>query len=447
MVSCYATLSRNEKAVRLLEAMLEGLVVEIKPQFDPQLEAGFSFPQVSRLLGTTEKESQAVLESLAEQGVLVRKFWDKLLSCPQCHSPLLRPFYNCAKCSSSNIARGRVLEHLSCKHVGLEDEFFFRGRLVCPRCKLELRTLDIDYRSLGVLYQCRDCRDVAAFPALKWRCLRCAAAFSADKVEEVNVYSYSLNEEKRNWLAFELKPRPRLVQFLRERSYVVEENGRLAGRSGVEHTFAMLATRPLGILDHRVGIDVQIDQRPIELERVFDFDDKAYDCGINYKVLIAIPGLAPEAERFAARQRITVLDLTAVERLLSRTPPSPKQPAAEVEEQPFRFTSRRALVQYLQGRGYEVKENGRIKGQSGAEHSFDIVATRDDLIVVHNVVIGILVDREAVEIERVFQFDARAYDCGITDKVLIAVPGLSREAARFAQRQRIRVFEATAAER
>ena len=40
-----------------------------------------------------------------------------------------------------------------------------------------------------------------------------------------------------------------------------------------------------------------------------------------------------------------------------------------------------------------------------------------------------------------FGFDDKAYDIGIMDKVLIAIPGLSREARQFAQRQKIRVFE------
>ncbi|GAH81060.1 unnamed protein product [marine sediment metagenome] len=36
----------------------------------------------------------------------------------------------------------------------------------------------------------------------------------------------------------------------------------------------------------------------------------------------------------------------------------------------------------------------------------------------------------------------KAYDIGILDKVFIAVPGLAREAKQFAQRQRIKAYEA-----
>ena len=88
-----------------------------------------------------------------------------------------------------------------------------------------------------------------------------------------------------------------------------------------------------------------------------------------------------------------------------------------------------------------------MKGRSGAEHSIDILATKDEGIVVHNIAIGIEVSAQPLGIDKVFDFDDKAYDCGIPDKLLIAVPGLTREASRFAQRQRIKVFETEALER
>jgi general secretion pathway protein E len=82
-----------------------------------------------------------------------------------------------------------------------------------------------------------------------------------------------------------------------------------------------------------------------------------------------------------------------------------------------------------------------VAGRSGAEHDIDILATRDDGIVTHQIAIGIEVATEPVALSKVFAFDDKAYDAGIQDKVFIAVPGLSPEARQFAERQRIRVFE------
>jgi hypothetical protein len=46
------------------------------------------------------------------------------------------------------------------------------------------------------------------------------------------------------------------------------------------------------------------------------------------------------------------------------------------------------------------------------------------------------------DINEVIQFDTAAYDSGIRDKIIISVPGLSKEAKQFAEYQRIKVMEA-----
>lgn len=437
---------QNERTARLLEAMLRGSIPEIKPQLDPQSELGFSFPAVNQLLDTTDKESMAILESLTKEDILVRKFFDKFLHCPQCRSMNLRPVYCCPKCGSGNIIRGRVLEHRVCKYVGTEDEFFLKGRLVCPKCKQELHTLGTDYHSLGVLYKCRDCEEIFNQPTIKWRCLKCSSITAGDKITEVDAYSYSLNEEKRNWLEFELKPKAKLIEFLQSRGYEVRENARVKGRTGAEHTFDFLATRDDGIVVHNIAIGIEIADRHIGLSKVFGFDDKAYDIGLHDKVLIAIPGVTEEARQFAARQRIRIFESTDLEVFLSRTlfPGPPQEREAEMKREPFQFKSRSGLIEYLQSRGYKIEGNAVVKGKSGAEHTIDILATRDDGIMVHNIAIGIESSHKAIGIDKVFDFDDKAYDTGIYDKILIAVPGLSKEAMRFARRQRIKVFEAQA---
>jgi len=439
---------QNEKTAGLLEAMLRGSIPEIKPQLDPQSELGFSFPTVNQLLDTTDKESMAILESLTKEDILVRKFFDKFLHCPQCRSMNLRPVYCCSKCGSGNIIRGRVLEHGLCKYAGMEDEFFLKGRLVCLKCKQPLHTLGTDYRSLGVLCKCRDCEEIFNQPTIKWRCLKCSSITAGDKITEVDAYSYSLNEEKRNWLEFELKPKSKLIEFLQNRGYEVKENASVKGKSGAEHTFDLLATRDDGIMVHNIAIGIEISAQPIGLSKIFGFDDKAYDTGLYDKVLIAIPGVTEEARQFAARQRIRILESEDLETfLLSTIFPGPTQEReVEMKREPFQFKSRSGLIEYLQNRGYKIKENAIVKGKSGAEHTFDLLATRDDGIVVHNIAIGIESSHKAIGIDKVFDFDDKAYDTGIYDKILIAVPGLSREAMRFAHRQRIKVFEAQALE-
>ena len=427
----------NEIAIKLVAEMLAGRIVNIKPQYDFTTEMGYTYPAVEQTLNVKGKEALAIMESLAAKDVVNKSFFDRLLRCSRCQSVNLRPSTHCPKCGSGHIARGRILEHFACKYVGLEDEFTAKGRYVCPRCKMELRTIGADYRSQGVLYKCRDCSEIFNVPFLKWRCMKCSSLLSEDEVGEIVIYAYSFDESKRNWLEFELQPKVRFVEFLKQHGYKVTENARVKGRSGAEHYIDILATRDDGVITHTVAIGIEIARERIGLDRILDFDVKAYDGGIHDKILIIIPELGEEARKFATYQRIKVLEPKDMEILLTGKP----QPSPEGVKEPFEFQSRSQLTQYLEKHGYKIKENADVKGRSGAAHSIDILATKDEGIITHRIAIGVEKDEKPMGLDRVFDFDDKAYDAGILDKVFVAVPGLTREAMQFARRQGIKVFE------
>ncbi len=427
----------DDRAMKLVGAMLTAKIVDIKPQLDFTTELGFIYPLVEQSVKVKGKEAVKIVESLTGKGILKRSFFDRLLRCPRCQSINLRPSTHCPKCGSGDIVRGRILEHLACNYVGVEDEFATRGRYICPRCKLELRTMGTDYQSRGVLRKCHDCGEIFNVPLVKWRCLKCSSLVGEDEIGEVNIYAYSLDEAKKNWLEFELQPKVRFLEFLRRHGYKVTINARVKGRSGAEHNIDILANRDDGVVTHNVAIGVEIARDKIGLERILDFDVKAYDCGIHDKVLIIIPSLGEEAEKFASYQRIKVLEPKDLEIVLTGGP----RPGWEIVKEPFEFKSKSQLIQYLEKQGYRIKENAEVKGRSGAIHNIDILVTKDEGIITHRIAISIEVDEKPMGLDRVFDFDDKAYDAGILDKVLIAVPGLTREARQFAERQGIKVFE------
>ncbi len=430
-------MEKDERALKLVAAMLESKIVDIKPQLDFTTELGFIYPVVEQTVKVKGTEAVAIVESLTDKEILKRSFFDRILRCSRCQSINLRPSTHCPKCSSGDIVRGRILEHSACGYVGVEDEFAAKGKYICPRCKLELRTLGTDYHSRGVLRKCRDCGEIFNVPLLKWRCLKCSSLANEDAIDEVNIYAYTLDESKRNWLEFEIQPKVQFLEFLRRHGYEVTENARVQGRSGAEHSIDMLATRDDGVVTHNVAIGVEIARDKIGLDRILDFDVKAFDSGIHDKVLIIIPTLGEEAAKFASYHRIKVLEPKDLEIVLTGGP----QRGPEIVKEPFEFKSKSQLIQYLRKQGYRVKENAEVKGRSGAAHNIDILATKEEGIITHRIAIGIDVDKKPMELDRVFDFDDRAYDASIMDKVLIAVPGLTKEAMQFAERQGIRVFE------
>jgi hypothetical protein len=434
------TLGETEKGdlgMKVVAAMLAARVADIKPQLDFATELGFLYPLVEQTARVKGREAVSIVESLTDKGILRKSYFDRLLHCPRCQSINLRPSTHCPKCGSGDIARGRILEHLACGYVGVEEEFSVKGKYVCPKCKLELRTVGADYMSRGVLRKCRDCTEIFSSPLVKWRCLKCSSLSTEDEIIEVNVYAYTLDEGKRNWLEFEIQPKVRFVEFLVHHGYKVTENAGVKGRSGAEHRIDMLASRDDGIVIHNVAVGIEIAREQIGLDRIMDFDVKAFDSGFHDKVLIIIPELGQEARKFASYHGIKVLEPKDLDMLLT----AGAQPRPEIVREPFEFESKPQLIEYLKKRGYRVRENAEVKGRSGAGHSIDILATKDEGIITHRIAIGIEVADKPMGLDRVFDFDDKAYDAGIMDKVLIAVPGLSKEAKQFAQRQGMRVFE------
>lgn len=436
---------RDETTAKLLEAMLSGSIGDFKPQADPDRELGYFYPEASRILGLPDGQVVSLLERLGGAGILERSFADKYIGCPQCRSLNLAPGYYCVNCGSGRILRGRVLTHSVCQYSGLEDDFNKSGRMVCPKCFQEMRALGQDYSSLGVMRKCRDCGEVFNHPAIKWRCLKCFAVTPEEKVLELDVFAYSLpkDEEMRLWLRFELGHKPRLIKFLQERGFEVTENAVVKGRSGAEHSFDLLATRDDGVLVHRIAVGIENHTKEIGMDRVFSFDDKAYDCGIHDKILVVLPTMNKHAENLAEQQRIKVIQSWDLDAVLGLD--LPQVESSGVGES-FVFRSKSGLVEYLQRRGYEVEQYATVRGRSDAEHTFDLLATRDDGITVHRIAIGVEVADAPIKLDRLFDFDDKCYDCTIMDKVVVAVPGLSSEARRFADRQRIRIFEAKSLE-
>ena len=100
-----------------------------------------------------------------------------------------------------------------------------------------------------------------------------------------------------------------LNKILTDRGYRVEENAKVQGRSGVEYTFDILAYAGSEFFTHSLGVDFFYSDTNISLDRISLFDTKAYDTGIDSKIVVADPALSTEAKQFAEQQRIRTFEL------------------------------------------------------------------------------------------------------------------------------------------
>ena len=225
-------------------------------------------------------------------------------------------------------------------------------------------------------------------------------------------------------------------EFLERQGYEVTHDVRLKGKSGIQHTFDMLAKREIGLTNHTIAIGISSnDDAETETGIIFDLANKAYDCGISDRVLFTVPGLSQETIQLARKQRIKVI---GIDRIGQSTDSKPV-PSVKPGEQ-GKFETKEDLVKSLVELGYNVEEKAKVKGRSGIEYTFDILARTDNGQMEHSMVIDFLKGDKEVNLDQVMLFDTKAYEVGVDERAIVVSPDLSSEAEQFVQHQRVKVI-------
>ena len=226
-------------------------------------------------------------------------------------------------------------------------------------------------------------------------------------------------------------------EYLEKQGYEVTERAKLLGKSGIEHTFDMVARRDDGLTSYTIAIGIATaGDRETQAGTIFTLANKAYDCGILDRILVAVPELSQEANQLARKQRIRVIDGEQIGQLLAVKPQLPVK-----LEAPVNLETKEELVKSLAARGYEVKEKMRIRGRSGNDYTFDILARTENGQVEHMLGIDFLNGDKEVSLEQVMLFDTKAYEVGVDEKIIVVSKDLSPRAQQFAGHQQIKVLK------
>jgi hypothetical protein len=450
-----AEIWQNPNVIKVINKLLSGEITRIEPQIDLSIKDGFSYPDIDYIIQAWGGVTYRILESLAADGIIVREDYEKILVSPGGSLQLI-PVERCPNCDSLRISEGKMIEHFACGHVGIEEEFVSGTTMVCPKCKKELKLIGTDYRMPGLRYSCQNCHDIFPLPEVKYRCLETGKILKLEELRHIWLYSYRLNEARRQRLEFELEPKRQFVEWLHGLGYSVREAVEMKGKSGAMHTVDLLATMEDPIAKHAVAIGILAaphGEEAVDIDSLFKFDSKIYDIGFTHKIVLAVPRLVPEAVKFAERQGIRVYSMEELRKLLSQQPAAVdivvdkkgRSALDSMERSEFKTLGLGGWLKWLLERvNYQVTGNAKISGRSGASHIIELLAQKDDGIVNHRLAACVIDGTRTPEdiIDKVVQFDAAAYDAGISSKVIIAVPCLSEAAGQFAEYQRTKVLEA-----
>lgn len=98
------------------------------------------------------------------------------------------------------------------------------------------------------------------------------------------------------------------------------------------------------------------------------------------------------------------------------------------------------LMEFLHERGYRTESPGTLLGESEVEHRFDIVAF-DEGPEEGVVVVDFVVSQEPVDETKVVSMFAKVYDTSPLKSVLVAFPGLTKDAKKLANQYGIGLVE------
>jgi len=229
----------------------------------------------------------------------------------------------------------------------------------------------------------------------------------------------------------------RLKTYLETQGYQVLVDARRTGKSGIEHSFDMLAQRDDGFTLRTMALALMVDgARDSVASIIFDFANRAYDAGIKDRVIIAKPALDDASRQMAEKQRIKVVEEEKIESFLANPPAKP------VQNKVFRFANKAQLIDSLVNLGYRIEENAKVVGRSGVEYTFDLLAYASSARIAHSLAIDILGGEKEIGIDKVAFFDAKTFDTGVDDKAIALLDAaLSAQARQFVEHQAIKVLE------
>ena len=163
-------------------SVLRGIVEAgtVSPAPNPRSPRGYRYglPGLDDAEGVSEHDILASLEAL---GCVAGTVVDTVRLCPDCESPLLNYREVCPSCSSVRIEITDLIHHFRCAHVGAERTFVSQKRLVCPKCREELKHIGVDYERPAETFSCADCADAFTEPEVEVRCFACHALHPVEK--------------------------------------------------------------------------------------------------------------------------------------------------------------------------------------------------------------------------------------------------------------------------
>lgn len=301
----WVEIHKDNRVQLFISKFVSGEISELNPVYDPK--QGYRYPAVEAIAGDPSS-TEEFLETLSKLGILKRKLYDKTIYCSNCNSANVSVHYCCPHCTSFDIKKSSLIEHIQCGYIDTEEHFRKADKLICPRCRIELTKPDIDYRQAGVWCTCNECGKSFDIPVTSHFCRECHQNFGFEQAIYKNVYSYTMTEDAKKEASLGWILIAPIREFLQSRGFDVESPGFLKGKSGASHMFDITAS-PIGdghnlsVFDLATSADDVVSEQP-----VIAMFAKVFDVTPSRACLIAIPKMNKNGRKLAALYKIYLIE-------------------------------------------------------------------------------------------------------------------------------------------
>ena len=167
----------------------------IVPEACPEDRYYYHYP----LFNLFAKESENILPWLLElfkDGVLAQqKLIDQYFACLYCGSAHLTFSEYCPNCHHLELETKSFIHCFNCGLVSPESTFIQQNRLICPKCRTQLRQVGEDYDRPLETGECLNCHQYYLDPEVDCHCMYCHSQLPTDHLSKQMVYSFSLTSQ------------------------------------------------------------------------------------------------------------------------------------------------------------------------------------------------------------------------------------------------------------
>lgn len=226
-------------------------VLELKPALT---EEGVRYVEAEETWNVADPSwIKSTLESLEKEGALEPRFFDRVLTCPDCGSPEAYSKYACPRCDSYNVEYTELVEHMKCGHIGSKGNFMKGPSLICPGCQYEILE-EAEYRVIGSCYQCEKCGYRFDEPEIVHFCQHCQRSFTHKEAKYIKIYTYKIADKIIDKFGRTLPLLETIGNTLREKGFTTRFHHQITGASGVKHPFDIVAEKG----EARIVVDLSI---------------------------------------------------------------------------------------------------------------------------------------------------------------------------------------------